>query len=885
MTEPWKLPMLERFLGPDPSGSGYASAESLLGLPIGPRRPTRERVGQALQRRLEQMAEHPEADSDQATVVRQWLMQAAEELWAPPVPTAPARARAAAPGGGAGPSTLGESGSPARRGRGWLVLAGVFAGTAALSAGVLWLAVVGLPLPNASAPTPGTTSAAPAATASPASTPASTPRDPAATTASAAAASGAGEAPPAAAVSLPMADLAEPSEPEGLLRAVRQAANLCAADREQGLAALLRVEEWLARRWPEFSAGERTATLDALLEAVLNLSADRQDIAAARAAVAPMLARAALLEREGERLDGGKVAPTAWSVGVLLRLERERELPRALTSEIATALAAVLGGERQAPAAAFPVGALTALRAMPVRLVRTMPLLGESAPRDAEAVLADLRTWIGVVRATVFADGTDPARDAAAEGVILDGLQRLMTQAAEPTADPVVFQAITAFGAELRWRRGEPSRARLLRWFEDPAISASDLNVLTTAIVGRSSAEGVDLTMILPATADARERGRLRQAYASAWGLSAGDAQGQQTWAAASRARLAAEVQAGDAVAMLRAAAVLAVLNRVAALRDAGRSDEAEAVLRVGLPAVEALELPSAIGPGAWSTTTAGDQGWAARFVRAKAPAAQIELLKVAETGGVLDAADAEILVDQAVFSGSTADVREAARQAALARAADPQVIHAVLKVLPRLPRSAANAALVERACGAPIDVGWQNERWPVLARAALVESLLGALAAGGSVAVVDRLAVEFAAACEAALEEEPPADPAQAPMLSAADAAERLFRRWRAEAVQKAANPAAPLSLEQIDRRLAGRLTVARGPIQRFSAFRVSAVEVWGFILTADDPAKAPLVQTILVNLHAARRNAGHIAEQLLATEAALLRLRLISAPGEEGS
>jgi hypothetical protein len=87
----------------------------------------------------------------------------------------------------------------------------------------------------------------------------------------------------------------------------------------------------------------------------------------------------------------------------------------------------------------------------------------------------------------------------------------------------------------------------------------------------------------------------------------------------------------------------------------------------------------------------------------------------------------------------------------------------------------------------------------------------------------------------------------------------------------------AAALRLDQVERRRAGRLSLARGPVEAFAAEQASLCELMGYVLACEKPSQAEPARRIVEQLIADRREARDILEQLKAAERAMLRLWLM--------
>lgn len=756
-----------------------------------------------------------------------------------------------------------------------LSLLGVCVAVVAI-AGTMWITSRGGGPAPTTAPPPTTTATATPAPAPPAAPVVTSPTQTPASTVAA-------QPPP------PEPEDLVPPDPAGLVHSLRKTVDLAAGEPEAAALAFGDAARQAARWWPTLDTGQRAAAVEATIEALFRLGATP----AGPRALEAITEGAATLAEPSIPLTRGRVNPAAWSLGILVRLSRERELPAALAAPTDQTLNAVLGGERPVVNTSFAAGATLALRLMPIRLVTqagSPEAASQAFQRWEQAVRAAAD---GLASATPTAPAQPSAADQAAEQIILEGLQSILVSAPEPDTDRAVFQTITDAAGRLRWRPGEVSRRRLLAWFARPDISASDLHFLTAAIVTKSSAEGVDLTMVLPPSASVEERATLAQAYANIWALRPAKTgiDLQQTWLNAAREHLARADAASTPIDNLRAAAVLARLNESAARRD--RGDTQGAVEALGDRLAEALAVSLDLPTGSFALLTSdpvpGDGQWAAGFAgSAKLDDKTSRLRELENSAGPAGPADADVLAEAAITS-IHGDLRAVAQSTVIRFADNPHVVNGLLKALPRVTRGPIVHSTITQASQRTLP-GWQTEAWAVATRRALVERLIEMVAAGGGRGAAlgdvatDRLAAHLAdayaarAGLEVSAGGATPLDAAR--ILS--NAAAEYYKQTRLRADRYAPNTLAPWPLDRIDRRHAGRLSLARGPVQAFAADQTSTAEALAYVVSGEQPHRAARVKTEIDRMHAERRAANDLLQQIRVVESTMTRLLLIRA-GEE--
>ncbi|MGD9688772.1 MAG: hypothetical protein AB7K52_02565 [Phycisphaerales bacterium] len=672
------------------------------------------------------------------------------------------------------------------------------------------------------------------------------------------------------------APVAAPKQPEdewaqdipdaaAVVRAVRSAADLAGTDRAQSLKALERAVPAFAAWWPKMDVGQRAAAMSHLVDAFLRL-APEPDLAPA---LIDLVAAGA--QRLGGRapLQADEVVSSAWSVGALARLAGEQNLPAVVRLRLQTAAGGSLMGSRLPASASFQAGAAIALRRMPLRII------GDGRSGDLSGVTTAMARWEQAIRQLY---GASAAEQAAAEGAIVEGLERLIIGAPEPDESRAVYDAITLIAGKLRWRQGDPSRSRLISWFDDRRVSMSDLATVTAAIVTRSGAEGIDSTMTLPPSATGEGRLQLRDAYAGAWGLvTRGAAAMNDDWLRVAREELGVAPPT-DQVAALDVVALYARLNEAAWRRHRGDAQGAADILvhdvlprrRANMPPPAAIFV---LPKGA----AAADGVWTARYLSTtKGLPNRVERLRELEPyAPFIGPIDADTLAEVAMLGGG--EVRSAAMKLVTAFGSSADVVNGVLKYLPRAGRSAALAKCLTDLTGQSLGP-WNAERFPLLARRALVEKALELMAADGPTRQIDGAVARLADAYEGMAAERSEGGVSESEGgVRAAAAATRLHQVLVDQAVRTLPHEHAPVSLDEIRLRREARLAVSRGLVQRFAAEQLACAELLALVASTERPARAAELRTVLESIHAGHRDARDVQSQLIATEAGMLRLWFI--------
>lgn len=619
--------------------------------------------------------------------------------------------------------------------------------------------------------------------------------------------------------------------------------------------------------WVRWSPDELLAVQDAVIEYLYKAERSADVLhAAADAMSAPARAAAS-----GGEIPAERVLPAAWSAGLLSRVVRERDLPASVGGPCRLALATLLGSEADLGDGTFGAGLVRAVTALAPRL---------AAAPDPEA----WRRWLEAV-------GAATPETASRGRLVVAALDAALTANADPLKNPRAMESISVLATALTWRAEEQTRGWMFRWFDSADISTPALHALTAAVASRSSAEGVNPSMVLSAAAGSGERAELRAKYAAAWADAPGGVRSELLAKWEESAATALQAEGADAILQTAAQAGLekgelrphvAALLRVVTM---SRLSEMAAWMKVGDTQRASLVIGDVLGSMRSKVTLAsvrvdplgGDNNgaWAIRYLTSMTtPAVRTEMLKQAQAADALTALECEVVASEAV-RGLPASVREAARKAAAKHRGLPAMLNALLNLVPVIPVSQESATLIEELTGAkppPL----RDARWREAVRRAVVERLLELAAGKGEFGVIDTLATLMGTSYRERLAalggaEGLPADLDGAALLRLAS----TYRaRWDKEAERIPPTGKEPSTLGQIRQRGAGRAGVAANVVQRFAAEQATTVELMAHVVAAEDAARAEAASTIIAEWNRDRRAATHVFDQMAASERAMLAL-----------
>lgn len=693
----------------------------------------------------------------------------------------------------------------------------------------------------------------------------------------------------------------ELADPQGLLGRLRASAESLRSDQAGALAAFREGIDVLAGAWPRVDPG----SIDAMQSAVSDFiyQAGRRGGDPLDQSVAMIAGPAANIAQSGEMVPPLMLVRGVWSIGALTRLTRDRDLPPAAASAIADALEphSVLADQIAGPADERPgfwSGVDLGLRSAAIRFAPTGPI---DNPEEHE------KFW----RAWLLMAGAYRAQDASrGEDVVLDVIERQLVSGVDVRASRSSGDAMAMLVGSIKWSESPLAASRLHAWFADRRVSSGDIAAITEILVMLPAAPGLTSDLLLSASATGADRLAMRDRYAGFFPMpQAGESRKfSDRWAARAAELVAAATPeaAGDPEAALLEAVVISRVNEAASLlwreSDAASAslDEADAELiraRAELLTVhrEAFDAGRLTSQG-----SGGDGEWARRFLRDEARREiTLRLLnELGNTGGPVGPADADVLC-LAALRHPNSGVRQAAQRIALRFRASPLVLNGILESL----TEASTAADVGEFVADAADVSLPHRAdpaWPALARAAVVASLLDAIAGnqGASVEVLAIMLEESYRTHIAAVRDDAPGqqrllvmpvvagslsledtDLSREPLRIArpADAAAQLWSTWRGSAERYVEGAWTFTPLDELVRRREGRLRLVGNDVERLVAEQVSVLEVMAYVVAAERPTMAPAAERILLEAAAARRDSGTILDQVLQGERAQLRLWLI--------
>ncbi len=667
---------------------------------------------------------------------------------------------------------------------------------------------------------------------------------------------------------------AEPTEPERRLAALdldgpvdplalREALELALAELPRAPTDAAwrfdRAVEQLSVSWTRVTAAERTALLERVVDFLYRAAPGGASGQRALEAVGAGAARLSALEAGGTMSEVGALSGV-WSVGALVRLAREEALPARVLGEIESRLARALTSSRPGTDGTFAAGAFAALRSMGEKL-SAQEVGGGDEAREAWG------RWFEAIDALEEGDARERALLGVVERILLDG--------PSPATAPLPLSVVESALARVSWEGALGATAAqraLIAWFDDPRVATRDLAVITEWLMSSDAVDGVGIRLVLRRTASPTARADLRERYASLFGVGTRDQDlASSGWAKTAREML--REQPGDDIPSRYAqAAALSRLNEAAARRWRGELHGAGALLSKLREPIDAALQQGGEGGGRVAEAGGGRDGaWAVQFLGAgMAVERKLELLsELNRRGRRLGRIDAGAVAEAALFGGQES-VRRAAQRAVRAHRDQAVIVNGLLDALPSAARTERNSSLIEGVTREALPPVKQAE-WRLAARRALVERLLELLAGGSDLAPIDEIAQIIG---DAYAER---AGSIGISTATTAEAAKALWERWRAEAERYASTTDATAPVGELERRMAGRLRLARGPIQLFAAAQVSAAEMMALVVAAERPSQVEAVRDVLKRMGEARRAAGSIETQLIATERAMTELWLI--------
>lgn len=758
----------------------------------------------------------------------------------------------------AGRSVLDPDPAPVDPSRGVIVLIGWLLGGLLSLLGVAAVVIVVVSM----RPSPGSSSASPspAPATGPSQSPASSP-------VAAAPAATPGDVPPRPlnATSMPAtSSTPTPAPPThvaewpDLVRDLETATAAIRGGERGGPEAFSHAYAMLGDAWPSALADERIRAVDAVIDAVYAGAARQQE-------------GPGVLDAIADHAPGGTNPPAAsqlvgsvWTAGVVARLARERDLPQAMVRRV-EALVSQIFGPGGVGETTFDQGVSAWLRSLAASMV------ARDATSDPAMIDARVQAWGKWLEAAKASQAVSPA------SLVLAAMDRIMLTGPDPSQDEATFRTLTELACAVAWRAEDPSRAWLLAKFDQPAIHADDLHVITRALATRSGAPGVDATMVLRADARDDERARVRAQYASAWAgrPAPSKATTHEAWLKAAARELespAADTVAGRAV---RAVAMARLCQGASMLAAAGL-DESRAAAAAGEVDLLLLDLDAGLEKRVASLATSmrpsilrrESTAWVVQFVAAQQRISErLQLLSTFSDTPTL--MEARLLVETA-FRGSPERVQSEAQTTLKRRGSDVAVAAAMLEFAPFIAATPRNAELLKTVIGIDSLPSPRHSSWPVALRRALVERTLELLAGDGIDAIADAIGATLADAYAGRLAPSGGGDRT----MPAEQAVEQVAAAAIREAQSLVPTGREPLSIAAILRNKEARERLAAGRVQVFAARQVTLVELMAYATCCEFPARADRVAEILASNLEQRRKAAHVLDQIASSERVMLEL-----------
>lgn len=554
------------------------------------------------------------------------------------------------------------------------------------------------------------------------------------------------------------------------------------------------------------------------------------------------------------------IAPAIWSGGMLARLSREPGLTPIERAWIDTASQGSGIVDPPRDRRSFESGSIATLAWIP-------SLLAGASIRLPQQTYVDC--WDAIVDAAQLLRPTTQGA-VSADQLVLHAMETLLTKAPEPHDDAAVLRSIERLVERLHWRDGDPARARLLIWFSREDMSQSDIRAVTASLASLSSAEGVDLTMVLQIDAPQVDRLALRDRYAQAWSLEPAEVgQTLQRWVFLRLSVDADRAQATSTEDQLTLATSFARLNAAAGWLWMGNETEAlHEMDHIGEP------TSAASSPASAHTSTEIDRraDWTRKYLNAgRNGPVRIALLE--ELGrGTIAWVDAEVLAEEAM-RGTPADVRRAARTVVLSNRNSPGVLNGVLEVLPWITSPTANVSELIESLTLTSLPSPSSDLWAASARRAVVDRLLHLLAREQYSTRIDDLSTLLGVVYEHCAAETP-SRVSETPSMTPESAAAAVYQRWLDLSDVARSQPDFSLTPAQVQQRRTARLRLAEGIVQRFAAHQVSAFELMAIVTAGERTDAVAHIEQILIRVEHQRRSAPHIFAQILGVEAALNEL-----------
>ncbi len=526
-----------------------------------------------------------------------------------------------------------------------------------------------------------------------------------------------------------------------------------------------------------------------------------------------------------------------WRAGTLGRLAASTYVPPVAVEQARAALGVVF--REPAKVNSFVVDATRWLDS-------ATPAMIQSLSTDDDTY-DNWELWIGAQRA--LGGGTRWQK------ALMDAMAELLESTADVSdAGP----AQNVLGRFVSLAMDDPSgivRDRVIGFFDDESISNDDLWVLTSLMAQDVDARWFDAQLVIPPEADAMHRARVRDSIARVWpkpppsladaqaGVIVADAAAAQRWMVAAAEIVQQPRGKSDEDIMrqiLLASRVNEAMDELLA-KDSTRAMELLDAVEQSLAGNNSKNagFPLSGAPVRRGQALGVDGQWSAEYAQLGRNAEdRLQSLRGLRNnaGSDLGEIDSRTLVHEA-YRGATQDVRTMA-QGLIAEQflTGLNVAMQLLDQFPTAPQTEGVSDMSQRVSGRELPPA-RAANWPIDARLALVMHALELRpeSRSGIDQLADALTQSYLQRL-AALKRE--ATPGVVAPNSPAAAAELLAQAWRDRAqVTLASNPV-PADLGGIGQRLAVRMELAQGPIQRFVAQQLGVLDLLAYITVAEQPA-----------------------------------------------
>jgi len=483
----------------------------------------------------------------------------------------------------------------------------------------------------------------------------------------------------------------------------------------------------------------------------------------------------------------------------------------------------------------------------------------------------------------------------------LNAVRKLLESSKDLASPGAAQQLLGRLITNLDYSSNRPAQKHLIALFNNDSITSDDLWVLTSLLAHSDHTPWFTTDFVLASNADQFEpvlrrriRDRIGDAFPQADGAgdAAGgrgivvDAQTGERWQSLFDQAIDERI-ANQTEALMRQLIVAAVINESASWlleQDAEAASDALDAIEPWLTSSDRTRSGSILpgldpdqqrAPRQPIGTPAGSDGaWAQAYEAARGNhEKQMRWLSNLQErgGGDLGPQDAAVFA-QVVYRENIPAVRSKAQSIlALQYANGPNVALAMLDYFPEAPRHESISQTIHELTGQLLpDI--ENTTWRVEARVALTEHALKLLKRDeyGVDAHADALTGVLLGRLHARLGRRISSASPQSPQ----EAMRQLLDAWRDRAAMYVPSDPVPGDRMSLRRRHATRLRLAEGPIQRFLAHQLAALELIAYVTAAEQPRVAEQITGVLNAAAQRRGRARYVLQQAVETERAIARL-----------